>query len=84
MIINLAGHEEARYEETERMVRTKGAFTLIELVIVILVVGILAAVAIPKLVDIATQARQAKEDYTVTVIQTGIELRKLEDAAQNP
>jgi MSHA pilin protein MshA len=50
----------------------KKGFTLIELIMIIVVLGILAAVAVPKYVDLTTSANAAAESGVVGGVRAGI------------
>lgn len=58
------------------------AFTLVELIMVIVIIGLLAAVVIPKFTDVRTQAQSAAEDGTVAAIKSGVQLVHMAELAK--
>jgi len=60
--------------EFMKRLRSQGGFTLIELVIIILVLGILAATAIPKFYDMTAKAKEAAEKGVVGGVRGGISI----------
>jgi general secretion pathway protein G len=65
----------------ENQKRSRGGFTLIELVVVVLVMGILAAVAAPKMFDTATKAKENSARQSLSVLRDAIELHKAQNGA---
>lgn len=57
----------------------KKGFTLIELVLVIAILGILAVTALPRFLDLSTQAEQASRDGVLGAVRAGIALFRAND-----
>jgi len=50
----------------------KNGFTLIELIIVMVILGIMAAVAVPRYLDSISNAEQSAEDAVISAIKSGL------------
>ena len=59
----------------------KKAFTLIEILIVVILLGILAAVVVPNFVNTADEAREAADRSTLRMLKSQVELYKAKESA---
>jgi len=57
---------------------TKKGFTLVEILIVVVILGILAAIVIPQFTDASTEAKEANLKSTLQSVRSQIELYKIQ------
>jgi general secretion pathway protein G len=62
----------------------RSGFTLVELVVVVLVLGILAAIAAPRLVNTATYAKTNSTKASLNIVRDAIELYKGDNGSYPP
>jgi general secretion pathway protein G len=58
--------------------RSRG-FTLIEIMVVVVILGILAAIVVPQIMDSPDKARVAKAKQDIRVVESALELYKLDN-----
>jgi prepilin-type N-terminal cleavage/methylation domain-containing protein len=66
------------------MSRNKEGFTLIELMVVVVIIGILVAIAIPNFVRIVTQAKEAEVRANMHTTQLEVEMYGVEHNGMYP
>ena len=62
----------------------KGGFTLVELMVVVAVIAILAAIAMPQFLSAADRARNAKEKADIQIIKNATQLYMIDKNVDTP
>lgn len=65
---------------TERSRRRQRGFTLIEIMVVVVIIGLLAAVIVPQLMGNVDQARIAKARQDIQAIETALTMYRLDNS----
>lgn len=78
LLLNIPTHNRIRRSPRKR---TDG-FTLIEIIAVIAIIGILAAIAVPKFIDLSNEAKTAAADGTLAAMESATSLAFAKHRAQ--
>ena len=66
---------------TKKVVKNSCGFTLIELMVVIVILGILAGLIVPRIMGRPEEAKQLKAKLTIASLETSLRLYKLDNGA---
>jgi len=66
------------------VVSTRNAFTLIEMLIVIVIIGILAAALVPRLQSVQSRARDTKRKTDLQAYNTAFEIYRTDNGMRPP
>lgn len=78
MKIRRNGYKQRKWD---KQIKSEKGFTLIELMIVVVIVGILATLLIPKIMERPEEARRIKAKADIKTIESALKLYKLDNGA---